>query len=115
MFTCPYSAGPIQLWQFLLELLRDGERSNCIRWTGNSREFQLCDPREVGQLPRPAKSRPNLLQFNLAEAVSLALGPAPISYSSLPQRELKGLSLAQNFPETACPAPARRLPSPAPC
>ncbi|EPY81293.1 ETS translocation variant 2-like protein [Camelus ferus] len=38
--------GPIQLWQFLLELLHDGARSSCIRWTGNSREFQLCDPKE---------------------------------------------------------------------
>lgn len=61
MFTCPHPAGPIQLWQFLLELLHDGTRSSCIRWTGNSREFQLCDPKEVGQLPTRAKSRPCLL------------------------------------------------------
>lgn len=59
MFTCLHSAGPIQLWQFLLELLQDGARSSCIRWTGNSREFQLCNPKEVEQLPRPAKSLPS--------------------------------------------------------
>ncbi|KAF3818277.1 hypothetical protein GH733_012585 [Mirounga leonina] len=52
--------GPIQLWQFLLELLRDGERSNCIRWTGNSREFQLCDPREVARLWGERKRKPGM-------------------------------------------------------
>lgn len=66
MFTYLHAAGPIQLWQFLLELLQDGARNSCIRWTGNSREFQLCDPKEVGQLPRPTKSCPSLLLFNLA-------------------------------------------------
>ncbi|CAK7301798.1 ETS translocation variant 2 [Vulpes lagopus] len=52
--------GPIQLWQFLLELLRDGQRSNCIRWTGNSREFQLCDPREVARLWGERKRKPGM-------------------------------------------------------
>lgn len=54
-FTCLYLSGPIQLWQFLLELLHDGARSSCIRWTGNNREFQLCDPKEVRQLPLSRK------------------------------------------------------------
>lgn len=48
-------SGPIQLWQFLLELLHDRARSSCIRWTGNNREFQLCDPKEVRQLPLSGK------------------------------------------------------------
>ncbi|XP_075849481.1 ETS translocation variant 2 isoform X1 [Microcebus murinus] len=52
--------GPIQLWQFLLELLHDGERSNCIRWTGNSREFQLCDPKEVARLWGERKRKPGM-------------------------------------------------------
>ncbi|XP_012507048.1 PREDICTED: ETS translocation variant 2 isoform X3 [Propithecus coquereli] len=52
--------GPIQLWQFLLELLHDGDRSNCIRWTGNSREFQLCDPKEVARLWGERKRKPGM-------------------------------------------------------
>ncbi|XP_076988214.1 ETS translocation variant 2 isoform X2 [Tamandua tetradactyla] len=52
--------GPIQLWQFLLELLRDGSRSSCIRWTGNSREFQLCDPKEVARLWGERKRKPGM-------------------------------------------------------
>ncbi|XP_069855163.1 ETS translocation variant 2 isoform X2 [Dipodomys merriami] len=52
--------GPIQLWQFLLELLHDEARSNCIRWTGNSREFQLCDPKEVARLWGERKRKPGM-------------------------------------------------------
>ncbi|XP_021089590.2 ETS translocation variant 2 isoform X2 [Mesocricetus auratus] len=52
--------GPIQLWQFLLELLHDGARSSCIRWTGNSREFQLCDPKEVARLWGERKRKPGM-------------------------------------------------------
>ncbi|XP_024896259.1 ETS translocation variant 2 isoform X1 [Pteropus alecto] len=52
--------GPIQLWQFLLELLQDGASSSCIRWTGNSREFQLCDPKEVARLWGERKRKPGM-------------------------------------------------------
>ncbi|XP_066205129.1 ETS translocation variant 2 isoform X1 [Saccopteryx leptura] len=52
--------GPIQLWQFLLELLQDGARSSCIRWTGNSLEFQLCDPKEVARLWGERKRKPGM-------------------------------------------------------
>ncbi|XP_032984402.1 ETS translocation variant 2 isoform X1 [Rhinolophus ferrumequinum] len=52
--------GPIQLWQFLLELLQDGARNSCIRWTGNSREFQLCDPKEVARLWGERKRKPGM-------------------------------------------------------
>ncbi|PNJ11184.1 ETV2 isoform 5, partial [Pongo abelii] len=59
---CPKTnhRGPIQLWQFLLELLHDGARSSCIRWTGNSREFQLCDPKEVARLWGERKRKPGM-------------------------------------------------------
>ena len=40
-------AGPIQLWQFLLELLSDRTFQNIIVWTGNGWEFKLKDPDEV--------------------------------------------------------------------
>nr|KAF6406704.1 ETS variant transcription factor 2 [Molossus molossus] len=52
--------GPIQLWQFLLELLQDTARSSCIRWTGNSLEFQLCDPKEVARLWGERKRKPGM-------------------------------------------------------
>ena len=41
-------SGPIQLWQFLLELLTDKECQNCICWTGDGWEFKMADPDEVG-------------------------------------------------------------------
>ncbi|XP_072472436.1 ETS translocation variant 2 [Notamacropus eugenii] len=52
--------GPIQLWQFLLELLRDRAGEGCIRWTGNNREFQLCDPKEVARLWGERKKKPGM-------------------------------------------------------
>ena len=39
--------GPIQLWQFLLELLTDKECQHCILWTGDGWEFKMADPDEV--------------------------------------------------------------------
>ena len=39
--------GPIQLWQFLLELLTDKECQHCITWTGDGWEFKMADPDEV--------------------------------------------------------------------
>ncbi|XP_058135237.1 ETS translocation variant 2 [Dasypus novemcinctus] len=59
-YTKTNHRGPIQLWQFLLELLHDGSRSSCIRWTGNSREFQLCDPKEVARLWGERKRKPGM-------------------------------------------------------
>ena len=40
-------SGPIQLWQFLLELLTDRSCQSCISWTGDGWEFKLTDPDEV--------------------------------------------------------------------
>lgn len=40
-------SGPIQLWQFLLELLTDPSCQSCISWTGDGWEFKLTDPDEV--------------------------------------------------------------------
>ena len=41
-------SGPIQLWQFLLELLTDKSCQQFISWTGDGWEFKLTDPDEVG-------------------------------------------------------------------
>ncbi len=50
-----HGSGPIQLWQFLLELLTDKSCQPFISWTGEDWEFKLSDPDEVGRrgrLPR---------------------------------------------------------------
>lgn len=39
--------GPIQLWQFLLELLSDPTCQHFISWTGNGWEFKMADPDEA--------------------------------------------------------------------
>lgn len=43
-------SGPIQLWQFLLELLTDKSCQGFISWTGDGWEFKLTDPDEVNSL-----------------------------------------------------------------
>lgn len=43
----PTGSGPIQLWQFLLELLTDKSCQSFISWTGDGWEFKLADPDEV--------------------------------------------------------------------
>lgn len=47
---CFTGSGPIQLWQFLLELLMDKTCQNFISWTGDGWEFKLTDPDEVTHL-----------------------------------------------------------------
>lgn len=47
---CFNGTGPIQLWQFLLELLMDKTCQNFISWTGEGWEFKLTDPDEVSIL-----------------------------------------------------------------
>ena len=42
-----FDGGPIQLWQFLLELLSDESALDCISWADNNGEFQMSDPDEV--------------------------------------------------------------------
>ena len=44
---CFTGSGPIQLWQFLLELLMDKQCQGFISWTGDGWEFKLTDPDEV--------------------------------------------------------------------
>jgi hypothetical protein len=45
-------SGPIQLWQFLLELLTDRNCQQYISWTGDGWEFKLTDPDEVCSEPK---------------------------------------------------------------
>ena len=43
----PPTGGPIQLWQFLLELLSDKNNQSFISWTGDGWEFKMTEPDEV--------------------------------------------------------------------
>ncbi|KAI3376673.1 hypothetical protein L3Q82_017100 [Scortum barcoo] len=53
-------SGPIQLWQFLLELLTDRSCQSCISWTGDGWEFKLTDPDEVALLWGRRKNKPKM-------------------------------------------------------
>uniref|UniRef100_A0A671US12 ETS domain-containing protein n=1 Tax=Sparus aurata TaxID=8175 RepID=A0A671US12_SPAAU len=53
-------SGPIQLWQFLLELLTDHSCQSCINWTGDGWEFKLTDPDEVALLWGRRKNKPKM-------------------------------------------------------
>ncbi|XP_041840398.1 transforming protein p54/c-ets-1-like [Melanotaenia boesemani] len=53
-------SGPIQLWQFLLELLTDRSCQSCISWTGDGWEFMLTDPDEVALLWGRRKNKPKM-------------------------------------------------------
>uniref|UniRef100_A0A3B5L1L2 ETS domain-containing protein n=1 Tax=Xiphophorus couchianus TaxID=32473 RepID=A0A3B5L1L2_9TELE len=56
----PTGSGPIQLWQFLLELLTDRSCQSCISWTGDEWEFKLTDPDEVALLWGKRKNKPKM-------------------------------------------------------
>ena len=53
-------SGPIQLWQFLLELLTDKSCQNFISWTGDGWEFKLSDPDEVARRWGMRKNKPKM-------------------------------------------------------
>ncbi|XP_007493156.2 protein C-ets-2 [Monodelphis domestica] len=53
-------SGPIQLWQFLLELLTDKSCQAFISWTGDGWEFKLADPDEVARRWGRRKNKPKM-------------------------------------------------------
>ena len=57
---CFTGSGPIQLWQFLLELLTDKKQQAYISWTGDGWEFKLTDPDEVARLWGLRKNKPKM-------------------------------------------------------
>jgi len=60
LFYSLTGSGPIQLWQFLLELLTDRDCQNCIAWTGREWEFKLIDPEEVARRWGSRKNKPKM-------------------------------------------------------
>lgn len=57
---CFTGSGPIQLWQFLLELLTDKTCQAFISWTGDGWEFKLTDPDEVAKRWGIRKNKPKM-------------------------------------------------------
>ncbi|XP_055384476.1 uncharacterized protein DDB_G0283357 [Condylostylus longicornis] len=57
---CFTGSGPIQLWQFLLELLMDKTCQGFISWTGDGWEFKLTDPDEVARRWGIRKNKPKM-------------------------------------------------------
>ena len=53
-------SGPIQLWQFLLELLTTKSCQNMIVWTGDGWEFKMLDPDEVAVTWGKRKNKPKM-------------------------------------------------------
>uniref|UniRef100_A0A673H0K4 Protein C-ets-2 n=1 Tax=Sinocyclocheilus rhinocerous TaxID=307959 RepID=A0A673H0K4_9TELE len=53
-------SGPIQLWQFLLELLTDTSCQSIISWSGDGWEFKLTDPDEVARRWGKRKNKPKM-------------------------------------------------------
>ncbi|XP_068179431.1 ETS1-related protein isoform X2 [Antennarius striatus] len=53
-------SGPIQLWQFLLELLLDSACKTFISWTGDGWEFKMSDPTEVAKRWGQCKNKPKM-------------------------------------------------------
>ncbi|XP_072315530.1 protein C-ets-2-like [Eucyclogobius newberryi] len=62
-------SGPIQLWQFLLELLTDRTCQSCISWTGDGWEFKLTDPDEVASLWGRRKNKPKMNYEKLSRSL----------------------------------------------
>lgn len=70
---CTVYANPgstqIQLWQFLLELLKSPQNSHCIQWEGCDGEFRMTDPDEVARLWGERKAKPNMNYGKLSRAL----------------------------------------------
>ncbi|CAH0392021.1 unnamed protein product [Bemisia tabaci] len=60
MLSAYTGSGPIQLWQFLLELLTDKSCQAFISWTGEGWEFKLTDPDEVARRWGVRKNKPKM-------------------------------------------------------
>lgn len=56
----PAGRGPIQLWQFLLDLLLSPDKQHMIHWTGNGYEFCILQPEDIAKLWGARKNKPRM-------------------------------------------------------
>ena len=66
---CFTGSGPIQLWQFLLELLTDKSCLSIISWTGDGWEFKMNDPDEVAVRWGMRKNKPKMNYEKMSRAM----------------------------------------------
>ncbi|GAA6094400.1 ETS domain-containing transcription factor ERF-like [Tachysurus ichikawai] len=59
----------IQLWHFILELLRKEEYHDVIAWQGDYGEFVIKDPDEVARLWGARKCKPQMNYDKLSRAL----------------------------------------------
>lgn len=69
---CFTGSGPIQLWQFLLELLTDKSCQHFICWTGDGWEFKMTDPDEVARRWGNRKNKPKMNYEKLSRGLRYA-------------------------------------------
>jgi len=62
-------SGPIQLWQFLLELLTDKSCQHFMCWTGDGWEFKMNDPDEVASRWGQRKNKPKMNYEKMSRAM----------------------------------------------
>lgn len=63
----------IQLWHFILELLRKEEYHDVIAWQGDYGEFVIKDPDEVARLWGARKCKPQMNYDKLSRALRSAI------------------------------------------
>lgn len=62
-------SGPVQLWQFLLELLTNSDHRNAIQWLEDEGEFKLINPELVAHLWGIRKNKPTMNYEKLSRAI----------------------------------------------
>ncbi|KAI6073116.1 Basic proline-rich protein-like protein [Aix galericulata] len=67
----------IQLWHFILELLRQEQYRDVIAWQGDYGEFVIKDPDEVARLWGVRKCKPQMNYDKLSRALRSGLGGSP--------------------------------------
>nr|CAH8833580.1 unnamed protein product [Trichobilharzia regenti] len=63
------TAGQVQLWQFLLELLTDWRYREAIHWISDDGEFKLSNPEEVASMWGHRKNKPAMNYEKLSRAL----------------------------------------------
>ena len=64
------TGGPIQLWQFLLELLSDLQTSDpCVEWEGSEGEFRITKPEVLARKWGERKRKPQMNYEKLSRAL----------------------------------------------
>lgn len=75
LLTCISGDGPIQLWQFLLELLINVECTNLIKWTQEEDyEFKILQPATVAKMWGKKKNKPTMNYDKLSRGLRYYYG-----------------------------------------